>query len=260
MVATLEFSRQLHTGIVLTATGVSRCVEIEGYAVLTPLPMISQIGIGISFDIPVIAEACGLGSLGLSEEIEIRVYGRGLSFSNPVLPNLLEEVATRAYLDNGEVDFSAIIGLSKPLAGIETIVASLEGSNIVVNNIPIPLYDFGELWGVIVKLNKPLNGYKIIENVFSKIGNYEKILLENIDNIIDGLDSIYQRLYQETRIWKLGKMIKYSEKLGALGLVIDISGKHIAYLFDNYDDALEASLQLDSEGAVLEAPLTVLGM
>ncbi len=260
MVATLEFSRQLHTGIVLTATGVSRCVEIEGYAVLTPLPVISQIGVGIAFDVPVVAEACGLGSPGLSEEVEIRVYGRGLSFSNPALPRLLEDVATKAYANNGEVDFQTVIEVSKPLAGIETVVASLEGSNIVVHNMPIPLYDLGGVWGVIVKLNKPLNSHKIIENIFTRVGVYEKILLDHIDNIIDGLYLIYQRLGQETMMTRLNKVIGYNEKLEALGLVIDISGKQVAYLFSDYDDALEASLRLESEGAVLEAPLTVLGM
>ncbi len=260
LVAALGFSRQLHTGIVLTATGVSRCVEIEAYTVLTPLPMVSQVGIGVAFDVPVAAEACGLGSLGLDEEIEIHVYGRGLAFSTPSLQYLLEDVVTKAYVDNGELSFPELIDSANPIRGMETIIASLEGSTIVVNSIPIPLHEVADLWGVIVRLDRPLNKEKIVEGILTNIGVYEDIVLSNIDNMLEALYIITNKLYENTNMRSMRQIIRKADRLGALSVFVDVSGQYVAFLFDNYDDAANASAVLSRQGAVLEAPLTVLGI
>lgn len=260
LVAALEFSRQLHTGIVLTATGVSRCVEIEAYTVLTPLPMVSQVGVGVAFDMPVVAEACGLGSPGLDEEIEIRVYGRGLAFSTPSLPHLLEDVVTKAYADNGELSFPALIDSTTPITRIETIIASLEGSTIVVNGIPIPLHEVADLWGIIVRLDRPLNKEKIVEGILTNVGAYEDIVLNNIDNMLEALYAITNKLYEKTNLRPMRRIIREADRLGALSVFIDVSGQYVAFLFDNYDDAANASAALSRQGVVLEAPLTVLGI
>ncbi len=260
LVAALEFSRQLHTGIVLTATGISRCVEIEAYTVLTPLPMVSQVGVGIAFDVPVVAEACGLGGPGLDEEIEIRVYGRGLAFSTPHLPHLLEDAVTRAYADNGELSFTMLIDSSSLITGIETIIASLEGSTIVIDGIPIPLHEVADLWGIIVRLDEPLNKEKIIEAILTNIGTYEDIVLSNINNALEALYIVTNKLYENTDMTPVRQIIRKADRLGALSVFVDVSGQYVAFLFDNYDDAANASTVLSRQGAVLEAPITVLGM
>ena len=260
MVAALEFSRQLHMGIVLTATGVSRCIEIEGYTALTPLPAISQVGIGIGVDAPVIAEACGLGSPGLNEDVEIRIYGRGLAFSNPMLPKLLEEVAVKAYADNGEINSTALANISSPTASLETIVASLEGSSVIINSTPIPLYELTGLWGVIVKLNKPINRERLTESLLVNIGKFGDILMTNLDDTLEGLYEITWLVYKETRLHEVKKLIELSHKLGALSISLDSSGALVIYIFEDFDEAFNASSVLSRYGATLEAPLTVLGL
>ncbi len=259
MVAALEFSRQLHTGIVLTATGVSRCVEVEGYAVLTPLPSISQVGIGIAFEVPVVAEACGLGGPGLDEEVEVKVYGRGLAFSTPSLPRLLEEAVMKAYVENGELKLSELINLSEPLARAETIIASLEGSTIVINGLPIPLYDAVGAWGVIVRLDKPLNRAKIVENILSNIGIYEDIILEGLSDIMEALYTFTSQLYESAHIDVIRGAIRQADRFNALSVFVDVSGKYIAFILKDYDDAIDAASSLSLRGSVLEAPLTALG-
>jgi hypothetical protein len=258
MVLSIGFTRQLHTGIVLTASGVSRCVEVEGFATLTPLPLVSQIGIGISFDVPVVAEACGLGSIGVDEDVEIRAYGRGLSFSNPALPRLLEEVVIHAYLENGSIDSLDLSEVGEPLASIETIVASLEGSILVMNNVMLPLYDLSGLWGVITKLRRSLTREKIVEELVSNIGRYEDIILEHIDDPLTALYEVATRLNDNIRLRKLDKFIKIGEEYSALAPIIDISGGLIAFIVDSAETAFELSSEMMKYGDVVEAPISVL--
>ncbi|BEP17075.1 hypothetical protein PYJP_04270 [Pyrofollis japonicus] len=258
MVLSIGFTRQLHTGIVLTASGVSRCVEVEGFATLTPIPLISQIGIGVSFDVPVVAEACGLGSIGVDEDVEIRVYGRGLSFSNPALPRLLEEVVIHAYLENGSIDSLDLSEVGEPLASVETIVASLEGSTLVMNHVMLPIYDLSGLWGVIIKLRKPLAREKIVEELVSNIGRYEDIILANIDDPLTALYDVIVRLNDRIGLRPLSRFIKIAEEYSVLAPIIDISGRLVAFIVDSAEAAFEVSNEMIKYGDVIEAPTSVL--
>ena len=79
----------MHTGIVLTVTGVSRCISIEGYAAASFAPWLAGSGGAVAFDAPVVAEACGMGSVAAVDDVDVRVVGRGLYYSTAGLARKL---------------------------------------------------------------------------------------------------------------------------------------------------------------------------
>jgi hypothetical protein len=149
-------SLPLNTSILLTVTGVSKCIEVEAHAALTVAPLaLGGVGIALAFDLPVHVKACGLGTLGLSENVEVSVWGPGLSFSDPFLAEGLKSIGFEAY-DSEQLTVHSIRDSLSGREGLEAVLASVEGSLMVTVEALKPLENLVNSTAVIVKLRSPL--------------------------------------------------------------------------------------------------------
>ncbi|ALL01657.1 hypothetical protein Pyrde_1614 [Pyrodictium delaneyi] len=257
MIGTVGSSHVIHAGIILTATGVSRCIEVEAYATLTLLPRIVSIGVAVAVDVPVIAQACGLGTVGAVEDVEIKVWGRGLYYSNPALGEILGSLVSDAYANDGAVTVNSI---SARMWGIETAIASLEGSSAVIEESTMPLYDISGLWAVIFRLGKPLNSERLVETVYSHVGVLERIVYDNIDDAPTLIDTLSEKIASISGIKRLQKIRGMLARLGALAVGVDIYGKHVIALVEDAESAYILSAEMRELGDRVEAPVIVPGI
>ncbi|KSW11964.1 hypothetical protein CF15_04005 [Pyrodictium occultum] len=253
MLGTLDDRLVIYTGIILTATGASRCIELEAYASLTLLPRVASLGVAVAVEVPVVAQACGMGMVGVVEDVEARVWGRGLYYSSPLLGGLLSRVVMDAYAGEGKLPVER---LRSPAAGTETLISSLEGSTAVLGTAVMPLYDLSGLWAVVVRLEKPLER-RLAEAVYTNIGALEKAAYDTLDNPVDMIDSISERLAKLTGSRRLQRLRERLLKQGAIAVGLDIHGSHLIVVAEDAETAYTISALNRELGDRVEAPIAV---
>ena len=256
MIGTLGRNHVIHAGIILTATGVSRCIEVEAYATLTLLPRIVSIGAAVAVEVPVVAQACGLGAVGAVEDVEVRVWGRGLYYSSPVLGEMLGRLVSDAYAKEGSVTVSSLSGR---VWGVEAVIASLEGSTAVIEDSTMPLYDLSGLWAVVIRLGRPLNEERLVETVYSNIGLLEAVAYDNIDNPIALVDTLGEKVATLSGIKKLQRIRGALMKLDAVAVGVDLYGKHVIAIVEDAETAYILSAESRELGDRVEAPIAIPG-
>lgn len=240
-------SLPLNTTISLTVTGLSKCIEIEARATLTPVPLDVGFGFGISiaFDIPVRVKVCGLGALALTENIEAKVAGPGLEYSNPRLPTLLNSVGLEAYARD---ELSVSVVRSAVSEGLETALASIEGSLMLVGDSIVPLEQLTGLQAIVVRLKKPLDDLPArIADVLGLAGERLALALADTDLLLEELS----RITASTLPKRLARVC-----MGAQACIVDYAGRHVAALTDQ-DLVLDIVDEASAHGSVVVADVVV---
>ena len=249
----------LYTGIVLTATGVSRCIEVEAHTAITLVPRLGLVGVAMAADLPVIVQACSLGSVAATENIEVKVFGRGVAFSSPVLPRVLAKIGYEGYVRE-EITFGVISRALSDEPGIETAMASLEGSLAMFPNTIVPLSGLRDYWIVITSLERPLPGSRMLEAIAEAVPVIEDAVLENMSEplaLIDAVvDAIVERLPQ-TLARRTLRLVNTATRAGASAAFIDAYGSRLAAIVEDEDTAYEVSRRLRRYGYTVEAPILV---
>jgi len=242
----------VHTGIVLTVTGVSRCISIEGYAAASFAPWLAGSGGAVAFDAPVVAEACGMGSVAAVDDVDVRVVGRGLYYSSMGLGEGLAELAAAAYLE-GEDAVRLNLGpeVFEPGKPAEAIAASLGGSSAIIGGERFPLGDLQGMWIVAVRLGKRIDTSGLYEKVYMKGGPAEDVALV-LDEGVEGLRRLGM-LYATYAGRRAQALVKRALRLGAAAAYIDVTGRLLVALAESYEEAAMLSTRLRRLGPRYEA-------
>jgi hypothetical protein len=247
--STSEELLPLNTSILLTVTGVSKCVEIEAHAALTLLPSAyAGIGISLAFDLPVHVKACGLGSLGLSEIVEVNVWGPGLEFSDPMLAKGLEAIGFEAY---GSEHLS-IRNIRERIGeeGFESVLASVEGSLAVTPVLVKPLENLVNTVAVVVKLKKP------IEDATFRVVDILGLTSYSLYKSVIDADKLLEELHEIARVILPAQM--FNEICKGYACAVDYTGRFVVSIHDMDDDELgKIAYEASKYGSVVVADVIV---
>lgn len=229
----------LHSSILLTVTGVSKCVSIETRAVVGFIPTLLGLGGALAVDAPVYVEVCGLGGVAAVEDLDVKIVGRGLYYSSSGLDRGLLEYAIEAY--KGENDQNSIISKDGRLCvNCALVHASIHGTSVFIDNYRFPLSDLNGYWAVVIKLKKPFKHAlrRIVEDMVVHQDKYRELILEAIDDPLTGLHKIgvYTAGVLGMRALSL---VKRLERKGATAVLLDYTGRIALAVTGN---AVEASL------------------
>ncbi|ABM80727.1 hypothetical protein [Hyperthermus butylicus] len=249
----------LYTGIVLTATGVSRCIEVEAHTAVTLIPRLGLVGVAIAADLPVIVQACSLGSIAAGENIEVKLFGRGVAFSSPILPRVLTRIGYEGYVRE-EITFGVISRALSDEPGIETAMASLEGSLAMLSNTIVPLGSLRDYWIVVTSLEKPLPGARMLEAIAEAESAIEDAVLEHIADplaLVDAVASVVAERLPRALARRMLRLINEAISAGASTAFIDAYGSRLVAIVEDEDTAYMVSQQLRRLGYTVEAPVLV---
>jgi len=231
----------VHTGIVLTVSGVSRCLSVEAYASASLSPLVAGSGLALAFDAPIVAEACGLGSIAAIEDVEVKLVGRGVHYSTPGLDKLLTDIAVRLYSEGNDVlqleQFPVSSIDARGLAG--ALAASLSGSRVFLGGYGFPIGELEGRWAVVIRLRKRISTEKLVEYVVGEGGNaLTERMLDVLDTGVDGLAG-YGLWAASLAGRHAANLIKRVLRAGAEAAVLDTSGRIVVAIVE---DEIEASL------------------
>jgi len=248
----------VHTGIVLTATGLSRCLNVKAYAAVSVAPVVSGTGLALAFDAPIVVEACGLGSIAAIEDIEVKLLGRGLHYSTPGLGDALSKLAVKLYIEGedvvrvGQFPFDEV---ETPLNSFGALLASLGGSRAYINGYAFPLGELSGYWVVAVRLRKRVPTDAIVE-YFVGEGQAEMadLIVEVLDRGIEGLADMGMR------VARLGgrhveNIVRRTLRAGASAALLDYTGNLLLAITDDEVEASLVSSRLRSLGDRFEGML-----
>ena len=242
----------VHTGIVLTVTGVSRCISIEGYAAASFAPWLAGSGGAVAFDAPVVAEACGMGSIAAVDDVDVRVVGRGLYYSSAGLGRGLAQLAAAAYLEGEDaVKLDLAPDAFEPGRPLEAILASISGSSVAVAGERFPLGDLQGMWAVVVRLEKPVPTARLYEEVYARGGPAEDVAAV-LDEGVEGLRRL-GLAYAGYAGRRAQSLVRRALRAGAEAAYVDSTGRLLVALVEDYEDAVMLSTRLRRLGPRYEA-------
>ncbi len=244
----------LHTGLVLTATGVSRCIELEAYAAATIAPAVFGVGAAIAVEIPVKVEACGLGRVAMTEDIDYKVKGHGIVYSTPGLVDALSWLAIEACREGNDAVGDLIQRLSgEAFYPYEAVVASLRGSTLVVDNNVFPLDALNGYWAVVVKLRRRIDMSRALLALVERPTLREK-LFSLTEGDVEALRDIGLEMAAAVGRRAAG-IVRRVVKMGADAALLDASGSLLIVVTSEPVKAWSISPRLRSLGYRYEAPI-----
>jgi hypothetical protein len=251
-------SPHIHAGIVLTVTGVSRCISLDAYTAVSLLPLVAGTGAAVALDAPVVAEACGLGNIVAEEDVDVKVIGRGLYYSQPGLEKGLAEIAVRLYAEGEDAVSLGRLGPGSldPRYPLEAVEASLRGSTGVLAGYGFPLNDLQGYWGVVVRLRKRLRMRKVVEAVYTGLVDAETIIADVIDLGVEGLAAAGLRLAGIAGA-SAQRLIRRVLRGGAEAAFIDYTGRLLVAVAEDETTVSILSSKLRGLGDRLEAAIVV---
>ena len=239
MAGTASEGLPLNTSILLTVTGVSKCVEVKAHAALTVIPLaFGGVGVSVAYDLPVHVRACGRGALGLSENVEVRVWGPGLSFSDPLLAEGLKSMGFEAYSSERIL----VAGIQRALGGrdgFEAVLASVEGSIAVTTEAIKPLEGLVNSMAVIVRLQNPVSDmpWRLAELVGQAVHSLY-VSITDTDELLGELTRIARTVLPHSMFARLCR---------GYACLVDYTGRFIVSIHDESDDELGEVASVASE-------------
>ena len=246
----------LHSSILLTVTGVSKCVSIEARGVVGFMPSLLGLGGALAFDAPVYVEVCGLGSVAAVEDLDVRIVGRGLYYSSRGLDRELVKYTIGAY--KGDNDHNSIISTDSGFCmNCVLVYTSIHGASIFIDNYRFPLSDLEGYWAVVIKLKKPFKHAlnRIVENMVMNQDKYRELLLETIDDPLTGLHKI--GTYTASILGKRAvSLVESLERKGAIAALLDYTGRAALAITEDAVNASLLSASVRNLGDRLEAEVS----
>ena len=246
----------VHAGIVLTVTGVSRCISLEAYASASLIPLVTGYGVAVAFDAPIVAEACGLGSIAAAEDVDVKVVGRGLYYSTRGVERGLADLAARLYSSGEDSVRLPPLPVSSFELGYpaEALVASLRGSSAIIGGYAFPLSALQGYWLVAARLRHPMRTDKVVEALYTGRLNAEELVVEIIDEGVEGLSRAGLALAQHSG--RQGyRLVRKALRLGADAAFIDSSGRMLIAVVEDPVTVSMLSSKLRSLGDRYEAEI-----
>jgi hypothetical protein len=214
-------------------------------------------GLALAFDAPVVAEACGLGSIAAVENFDVRIVGRGLYYSTKGLDSMLAELAVKLYSEGEESIRFNRLSVDYAVQPIDALVASLSGSRAFIGGYAFPLGDLEGYWVVAVHLRKPIRTDTLYEQVYSTGGRLlAELAVKTLDMGIEGLAEAGLAL-AELAGRRAEKLVKRAMKLGAEAAIVDASGSLLLALVEDEVAASMLSSSLRDLGDRFEGVMVV---
>jgi len=239
----------VHRGIVLTISGVSKCVSLSANGVIGLLPSMLGVGMAIAFDSPIHVEACGAGSVAAVEDVVVRVEGRGLFYSSEGLRRILSRIIVDVF-SHDRLRRQSLFGLDSS----ELAASSIMGSSIIVGDHRVPLRMLNGLWAVVVRLYKRLPQDFVHKMLVMLLDNIPGMFLDDTDSVFDSFLKVSRQLVMHGL---LGESVREALRSGALFVVPDYSGRLLLAVVEDEDDAVMASLAFSGIGYRYEASIVV---
>ncbi len=227
----------VHAGIVLTVAGVSRCVSLEAYAAISVAPLVAGTGLAVAVDAPIVAEACGMGSIAAVEDVEVKILGRGLHYSTPGLDKVLADLATRLYSEGEDAIRLERLhpGGLLPASAIAAY-AALGGTRAFVAGYPFPLGELEGYWAVAVHLKRRVAALNAVEALYGDPDEFTGLVLDSIENGVEGIAELGLHLAQ---LAGAERIVRKTLRAGADAALLDASGRVLLALVE---DEIAASL------------------
>ncbi len=224
--------------MILSVSGMGRCTCLEVPASFTVVPAeVTGLGLALALEVPVKAEACDAG-VGLGD-VEVEVWGYGLRYSSPRLPQLLADAVARMHAEDGIAleRLLADIASSRGLAGCEALAASLAGAGVLVAGT----WRHVKVWipgghVVVGVLEKPVEVQEAMTSLAPELAQVVAEVIQDPELALPRLSLLLARTLRGTRVWEL---VHTAIHRGVLASGVSYSGHLVYAVTESLDEALE---------------------